>query len=111
MLDADERILQVRISSSNLTCIAALSDSLSSVSGSPSEKVTVIVPVLIRSCQVPEKWNRGPVAAQITISAQARTDARPAACEAWLGMDANNRRGARFIDGACNHPSNNLPAP
>jgi hypothetical protein len=41
--------------------------------------VTIVVPVLMISCQVSEYANAGPVAAQTTMAAQATTklDARP----------------------------------
>src|SRR5688572_2357339 len=34
-------------------------------------KVTMVVPVLMTSCQVSEKWNTGPVTAQMTSTAAA----------------------------------------
>lgn len=57
------------------------------------QNVTIVVPVLMTSCQVSENRKRGPVTAQMTMAAQATTnvDARPAACEAVLAMEAKNR--------------------
>jgi hypothetical protein len=43
-------------------------------------KVTMVVPVLMTSCQVSEKWNTGPVSPHTRMMAQARTNTqgRPA---------------------------------
>ena len=43
-------------------------------------KVTIVVPVLMMSCQVSDHWNRGPLTPQAAMMASARpnVDARPA---------------------------------
>jgi hypothetical protein len=78
-----------------LTWIAALSRFCEFWIRKTIRKVTIVVPVLMTSCHVSENRKRGPVTAQMTITAQAKTkaDARPAAWEALFAMDANHRRG------------------
>src|SRR5437868_629 len=51
-------------------------------------KVTIVVPVLMTSCQVSEKPNTGPVSAQTMMTAAANMNviARPAACDAALAI-------------------------
>jgi hypothetical protein len=48
-------------------------------------KVTIVVPVLITSCQESEKPKSGPVTAQTTTTPTARmkVEARPAAKSTW----------------------------
>lgn len=89
----------VRMSSSSLTWIAALSRFCEFCIRKTIRNVTMVVPVLMTSCHVSENPNNGPVTAQITITAQASTkvDARPAACEALFAMDANSRLGCRSL--------------
>ena len=38
-------------------------------------KVTIVVPVLITSCQVSENWNNGPLTAQTSTNTQAVANA------------------------------------
>src|SRR5881275_345856 len=40
------------------------------------KKVTIVVPVLITSCQVSEKWKKGPVAIQTRITSVASAKAQ-----------------------------------
>src|SRR6476659_3735342 len=59
--------------------------------------VTIVVPVLITSCQVSEKWKSGPVIAHTTTvpSASAKTQARPTSREMTLATSANSLFGVR----------------
>src|SRR4051794_20010287 len=64
--------------------------------------VTIVVPVLMTSCQVSEKWKNGPVIAHTTTvpSASAKTQARPTSREVAFATSANNLFGVRaFLDG------------
>lgn len=56
--------------------------------------VTMVVPVLMTSCQVSENRNRGPVTAQMTITVKAKikADARPASCNALFAISARLKR-------------------
>ncbi len=82
----------VRISSSSLTWIAALSRFCEFWIRNTIRKVTIVVPVLITSCQVSEKPNSGPLTAQTTMTRHAITnvEARPAACDVALATLAKN---------------------
>jgi hypothetical protein len=63
--------------------------------------VTMVVPVLITSCQVLEKPKNGPLAAQTTMLATAspNTQVRPAALDVALAMPAKRRLTERSDDG------------
>src|SRR6476646_939728 len=64
--------------------------------------VTMVVPVLITSCQVSEKWKNGPVIAHTTTvpSASAKTQARPTSREMTFAASANSLFGVRkFLGG------------
>src|SRR6187402_2094878 len=79
-------------------------------------KVTMVVPVLMTSCQVSEKPNTGPVAAQITITSRAaeKVQKLPAA---WLVLPATLANssvtaGASFMRGILAQPRARVrPAP
>ena len=64
-----------RSSSSSLACIAAPSRFWLFWIRNTIRKVMMVVPVLMMSCQVSEKWNTGPVTAQTRITSQ-RDDER-----------------------------------
>src|SRR5690349_12398117 len=61
--------------------------------------VTMVVPVLITSCQVSLKWKIGPITAQATITAAAAANAHgvPVACDTRC---ANWRKTSYVGDGA-----------
>ena len=64
--------------------------------------VTIVVPVLITSCQVSENWKNGPVIAHTTTvpSASAKTQARPTSREVAFATSANSLFGVReFLAG------------
>lgn len=54
----------------------------------------MVVPVLMTSCQVSEKWNRGPVTPHRTTISSAATKVIgwPAAAEIRVAMSSNIRR-------------------
>ena len=54
-------------------------------------KVTMVVPVLITSCQVSLQWKRGPLIAQATttVSASAKVAGRPVAYAVPLAKRVN----------------------
>src|SRR4029453_6752353 len=60
-------------------------------------KVTIVVPVLMTSCHVSLKWNRGPVTAHTTITpkAIAKAQGRPVQTAAALAKRANGPAGSR----------------
>src|SRR6478736_3830176 len=64
--------------------------------------VTMVVPVLITSCQVSEKWKNGPVTihTRTVPRARAKTQARPASREVTFATSANSLFGVRkFLGG------------
>src|SRR5690606_15302458 len=64
-----------RMTSSSLACIAAASRFCEFWIRKTIRKVTIVVPVLMTSCQVSEKPNTGPVTAQVSTTARARRKA------------------------------------
>jgi hypothetical protein len=69
--DADQ-LIELEMQCSAITVLRVLNKNT-------IRNVTIVVPVLMTSCQVSENWKAGPVTAQTTIKRQAtaKVDARP----------------------------------